>query len=196
MALLELISYPFILLLQLALKVLLQFLHLLLVYIQLLSARFQRRLQLTHLRTNVTVILFIILYIYNKYCTLLVVLNDVSVLISGVVVQTLVAVFDSCSLKLCSNCSLLRTSTCFSWNHKMNINFMSVNVRSVVGLIYETKRRFSPVWADPQSSAGEQLLSEPHPALSEACRGPAPSATPETEPPPPTTATTKKTEKK
>lgn len=36
------------------------------------------------------------------------------VLISGAVVQTLVADLDSCSLKLCSNCSLLRTSACFS----------------------------------------------------------------------------------
>lgn len=51
---------------------------------------------------------------------------------------------------------------------------------------------FSPVWADPQSSAGEQLLSEPHLALSEVCWAPAPSAAPETRPLPQTIATAKK----
>lgn len=45
--------------------------------------------------------------------------------------QTLVAHWDSCSLKLCSNCSLLCASTCFSWNQ-----ILTSRVRSVINLIY------------------------------------------------------------
>lgn len=79
---------------------------------------------------------------YSMYIKYIYILNDIFVLISGVIVQTLVAVFDSCSLKLCSICSLLCTSICFSWNQKIIINFMCINVRSVVDLIYWSKRRF------------------------------------------------------